>query len=93
MIEELHDHVDVIDMVPPLALWTTAIAAFPVIKNWRNGLIDKDECISRIISITGWKVVKVTALLGLLSFPLTAVPTGAYLFGRVIWSFYQVYKE
>ena len=91
VIDDLHDPTHPADFIPYVTLWTTAIAITPVFMSYKDGHIDKEQCISRIANITGWKLVKVMSFLALLSFPLTSGPTVVYLIGRMLYSFYKTY--
>ncbi|MDD3654450.1 MAG: hypothetical protein PHO01_09740 [Desulfotomaculaceae bacterium] len=58
-----------LDYLPHIALWSTALAAAPVVQSWSRGYISREECIHQVARITGWKVVKVASILAFLSFP------------------------
>lgn len=81
-IENLDSRDDLLDHIPAATIWSTTFSILPLVNKYIKKEITKRECIQRIAKITGFKAVRVIALLLLLSIPLTAVPTSTYLIAK-----------
>jgi hypothetical protein len=81
-----------LDFIPQMALWSTALATTPVIKEWWRGRITREECTAKVAKITGLIAAKVAAILALLAFPPTSAPTSIYLVARVCYEVFRAYR-
>ncbi len=81
------------DFIPHVTLWTAAVALAPVVHNFQRGLLSREELLKKVASITGMKLAKAALFLSLLSFPVTAPPTMAYLIYTLLKEIYVTYKE
>lgn len=79
VLEELKNPNEFFDDIPSMAVWSTVFVIVPIIHKMIRKEIVWDVGIKRIAKITGMKAVRVITLVGLLSFPLTAMPTSIYL--------------
>jgi len=81
-IENLDNRDDLLDHIPAATIWSTTFAILPLVNKYIKKQITKKVCIQSIAKITGYKAVRVIALLFLLSTPLTAIPTSTYLIAK-----------
>jgi hypothetical protein len=81
-IENLDNREDLLDYIPAATIWSTTFAILPLVNKYIKKQITKKDCLQGIAKITGYKAVRVAALLILLSTPLTAIPTSTYLIAK-----------
>lgn len=81
-IENLDNRKDLLDYIPEATFWSTTFAILPLVNKYIKKQITKRECIQGITKITGYKAIRVIALLFLLSNPLTGIPTSTYLIAK-----------
>ncbi|ACV63737.1 hypothetical protein Dtox_2983 [Desulfofarcimen acetoxidans DSM 771] len=82
-----------LDFIPHAVLWSTTLLVVPVMREWWRGNITREQCAYRVAKITGLKVVKIVAIMALLSFPPTSAPTSVYLAVKVCYHVFKAYAR
>ncbi len=82
-----------LDYIPHAALWSTFLAAAPVIRDWWQGNTTHEKCALKVAKITGLKAAKVAGILGLLAFPPTSAPNSIYLVAKVCYEIFKAYAR
>ncbi|HHW44007.1 MAG TPA: hypothetical protein GXX25_09420 [Desulfotomaculum sp.] len=81
------------DFIPHVTLWTAALALAPAVRDYREGRLDREALLEKVVKVTGMKLARAALFLSLLSFPVTAMPTMAYLIYTLLKEIYLTYKE
>jgi hypothetical protein len=80
------DYHQIIHSLPLVSMWLSAFAIAPVVMQYLQKKISRQDALRKMGKITGKRVAKLLLYVILLSFPLTAIPTSIYLIAK-----YSVY--
>ena len=76
------DYHHVVHSLPLVSIWLSAFAIAPIIMQYLQKKISRQDALQKMGQITGKRVAKFLLYVILLSFPLTAIPTSIYLIAK-----------
>ena len=80
------DYQQIVHSLPLVSMWLSAVAIAPIVMQYLQKKISRQDALKKMGKITGKRVAKLLLYVILLSFPLTAIPTSIYLIAK-----YSVY--
>ena len=80
------DYHQIVYSLPLVSMWLSAFAIAPIVMQYLQKKISRQDALGKMGKITGKRVAKLLLYVILLSFPLTAIPTSIYLIAK-----YSVY--